>query len=222
MSWYPKKPNFLSSWNLMFHRSYQSAPRKSREFYEQEGIARRYYYVLDDRGRIFLEESKHRSYATSLNDKKFLDFFLSRLRRNETKFNPEIPFVSLCGKEVNYVRPYDTVSALTFGSLIRPDAFTKHELSSLQLSLGFSNLLQPFNPQQVGFDSVTGRLYHKITYHKFLQQDEEWGLLSTPISEELAASGIDQGDSGKFYFEWNDEKFPLLTVESMKKNDHDE
>lgn len=38
-------------------------------------------------------------------DKKFLAFFFNRLRRNETdKYKDDFPWISLCGRERNYLR----------------------------------------------------------------------------------------------------------------------
>ena len=37
-------------------------------------------------------------------DTKFLEFFFKRLRYNKSESYPEFPYVSLCGREMNYVR----------------------------------------------------------------------------------------------------------------------
>jgi Domain of unknown function (DUF4505) len=64
------------------------------------------------------------------------------------------PFISPCGKEVNYVTPEDPRSALVFvdfdrsaGKLMYPGDVAQEEFSALKLS---------FHPE-------TGRLYHSIS-----------------------------------------------------------
>lgn len=62
---------------------------------------------------------------SSITEKKFLQFFFSRIQVNETDSYPEFPFLSLCGRERNYIRCDDL-----------PLVFT-HQVGCLPLSIYF-------------------------------------------------------------------------------------
>lgn len=96
---------------------------KPKEFYEKHAgkdsdKQRCYFYNVDLQGRLFLEDTLPKNIATSIKSEKFLNFFFKRLRRinsNERNFMEEknipmcdYPFVSPCGKELNFVRPAAT------------------------------------------------------------------------------------------------------------------
>lgn len=36
---------------------------------------------------------------------QFLDFFFTRIKINDTGFHPSYPFISMCGKEHNFILP---------------------------------------------------------------------------------------------------------------------
>ncbi|TGJ99288.1 DUF4505 domain-containing protein [Leptospira semungkisensis] len=57
---------------------------------------RKYFYQIDSHGKVFHENSE-------LIDPSFLDFFLTRLRKNRTGEHSEYPYVSPCGQELNFV-----------------------------------------------------------------------------------------------------------------------
>ncbi|EKU22542.1 hypothetical protein NGA_0443110, partial [Nannochloropsis gaditana CCMP526] len=80
---------------------------KSFAFYEEEGLQRRYFYTVDLQGRLYLEESPVKNMTSCLKDDKFLNFFFRQIRRNDTGLHPSYPFVSPCGKEMNYLLPAD-------------------------------------------------------------------------------------------------------------------
>jgi len=63
-----------------------AAPDWSDEWYEEEGRQRRYYYVIDMSGRLFLETVYPKTVASSLKDVKFLNFFFKQLRANDQHF----------------------------------------------------------------------------------------------------------------------------------------
>ena len=48
---------------------------KSNEYYLKQQINRNYFYALDTRGNLYLEDTIPRNIATSMKDKKFLKFF---------------------------------------------------------------------------------------------------------------------------------------------------
>lgn len=88
-------------------------------------------------------------------DKKFLAFFFSRLRLNETdRYFPAFPYISPCGRERNFVRCDD-----------KPVVFT-HVLTDNEgkqiLSYGYAGdlLTVPFEPSKVYVAPSSGRVYH--------------------------------------------------------------
>ena len=101
-------------------------------------ITREYFYSIDGRGRLFHD-------ATELTDEKFLNFFLKRLRVNDTGRKPEYPYVSPCGREMNYVRCADRVIVFV-------------RLDANRLYYG-PDLFVEFEPDRLRFDE-NGRLYH--------------------------------------------------------------
>lgn len=183
---------------------------KDKKFYEIEGKEhRRYFYVLDSRGLLFLEDSKFRNYATCLKDKTFLDFFFKQLRANTTQFYPEIPFVSLCGKEQNFLTVDDPVAAVVFGDLLK----TNDEVEQ-RLSWGFSNLQQSFKPSALVSDHESGRLYHPVVGHKHLT--DRLGLLNQTITDHLstAITTISTADSVKSTILWKGKEYVIRNIKT--------
>ena len=45
---------------------------------------REYFYQIDHKGMLFLEETEPKNYTSCLKDAQFLDFFFKNLRKNET------------------------------------------------------------------------------------------------------------------------------------------
>lgn len=68
---------------------------------------REYYYSVDRKGALYHD-------STELTDEKFLKFFFSRLKRNSSENNQNYPYVSPCGKEMNYLNC--TLSPVVFTS----------------------------------------------------------------------------------------------------------
>jgi hypothetical protein len=89
---------------------------KPIEWYDHHALDRQYFYNVDLQGRLFLEETMPKNIATSLKSAKFLDFFFKQLRPNprDGLFADEYPFISPCGKEMNFVRPFERRSPIVF------------------------------------------------------------------------------------------------------------
>eukprot|EP00934_Nitzschia_sp_Nitz4_P001088 Nitzschia sp. Nitz4//scaffold401_size10831//1277//2211//NITZ4_009056-RA/size10831-snap-gene-0.21-mRNA-1//1//CDS//3329551063//1088//frame0 len=134
---------------------------KTPEFYERhaESDIRRYFYNVDLQGRLFLEETLPKNIATSIKDDKFLNFFFSRVQHCRPKDEEfldsegilqDYPYVSLCGKEINFIRPAAT-----------PIVF--HSFTPDQQNLCYGGtLMKPFDSKQLFLSSKSGRLYHKL------------------------------------------------------------
>jgi hypothetical protein len=129
-----------------------------------------------------------------LKDGRFLDFFFRRLRqttkeeadclRNCGIEAAEYPFVSPCGRELNFVRPAAT-----------PIVFHSLTADRSQLVYGGS-LVIPFDPTRLAISNKTGRLYHQVvgTGERKTNMEElkEYGLvrssLAVTLSEHMTAS----------------------------------
>ena len=98
--------------------SFEILSNRNKNFYEKMAEKRMYFYVIDTRGRLYLEETQPKNIATCMKDGKFLDFFFKNLRLNSTLFFPGIMYVSLCGKELNFVTATDKSSAFVFVDFI--------------------------------------------------------------------------------------------------------
>lgn len=158
--------------------------RKSREFYVENATARNYFYLIDTRGQLFLEETEgSRNMATCLKDKNFLAFFYSQLRVNSTgTFADEYPYVSMCGRERNFVCPQDPMSAFVFaelsmdgtvlfygGATSASSVATAGSGSTSDVQLGPGRVA--FDPAALVYHTETGRLYHPISGHRHLGRD---------------------------------------------------
>jgi len=138
----------------LYEEEIQKRQIKPVEFYEEHAKNRDYFFHVDLLGRLFLEDILPKNIATSLKSSKFLDFFFTMLRPNHTGRFGEYAWVSPCGKEMNFVRPADT-----------PIVFDKLEDGMLIYG---ATLAEPFDPEELGWDEGTDRLYHRVRQHKHL------------------------------------------------------
>ncbi|GAA56036.1 UPF0598 protein CG30010 [Clonorchis sinensis] len=97
------------------------------------------------------------SFPQSVTDKVFLEFFFARLRPNTTgRYDEEFPYLSLCGRERNFVRCDDR-------PIVFLDLVQRAEISHWLLTFGFaqsSKLSVPFQPQHLYMNPNSGRIYH--------------------------------------------------------------
>jgi hypothetical protein len=164
-----------------------------------ENEARRcYFYNVDLQGRLFLEEVLPKNIATCIKDNKFLNFFFSRIRKTSERDHefmdshnvpPEdYPFVSPCGKELNFIRPAAT-----------PIVF--HTLQDNQLLFG-GDLSQPFDPEKLAVSQHTGRLHHQLSEIRLERhggESREYGLVRSSVAVTLAEH-IVHGENDRLNF----------------------
>ena len=138
-----------------------AAGRRTAAFYEENALARRYFYHIDLLGRLFLEETEPKGIATSLKSPKFLAFFFGQLAVNDRSgtFGADYPFVSPCGTEMNYIACADT--PIVFDDLVGGAATSGGELLYAD-----GAHREPFNPSALTMCRTSGRLYHPLTTHK--------------------------------------------------------
>jgi hypothetical protein len=191
---------------------------KPKDFYERhaaDGTSGRrcYFYNVDLQGRLFLEETLPKNVATSIKAPKFLDFFFRRLR-SVTEADKEwmkehdiptedYPFVSPCGKELNFVRPAAT--PIVFHSLVH-----NHDSGDRQLVFGGGDkLVQPFDERRVCTSIKTGRLYHELDENMLRRSrdkadgtpgsHQQYGLIRSSVAVTLSERIVpldDENDDG--------------------------
>ncbi|XP_006879468.1 PREDICTED: UPF0598 protein C8orf82 homolog [Elephantulus edwardii] len=120
-----------------------------------EPRTREYFYFVDHQGQLFLDDSKMKNFITCYKDPQFLVTFFSFLRPNRSgRYEATFPFLSLCGRERNFLRCED-----------RPVVFT-HLLAAgsdpprLSYCGGGKVLSVPFEPERLLPLAANGRLYH--------------------------------------------------------------
>lgn len=163
--------------NLLFHQdknvrhlSYiqgQSPALNIREYFyfiDHQGMVRRIVFLFKNiklinnptlSFQLFLDDARIKNFTSCFKEKKFLTFFFSRIRKNETgRYETEFPYFSPCGREKNYIRCDDTPIVYTHVEHTTDDQFrfyygyTGNELSVL------------FEPDKVIMLQSSGRVYH--------------------------------------------------------------
>lgn len=91
-------------------------------------------------------------------DKQFLKFFFKRLKQNQTtRYTEDFPFVSPCGREMNYIRCDDL--PVVFATITEDPEDDKSP--GLLTFSGIGDLLTfPFQPEKVCMLPESGRIYH--------------------------------------------------------------
>ena len=179
-----------------------AAGTSAAEFYAEENLKRRYYYLLDSRGQLFLASTKHRNFATSLKDRKILSLMgkmmrpineddrklLESLANFPANHSPsDYRFVSLCGKEKNFIATEDDIASVCFTDLEKKadDSKDESEVISNRLQYFGGTLSEEFDPKSLVLGD-TGRLYHKLKEHRHLSNTI--GLLHPSLVQELMSS----------------------------------
>ncbi|KAG8233221.1 hypothetical protein J437_LFUL013276 [Ladona fulva] len=175
-------------------RSYGILLTSSRKVHYVQGQSpepkiREYFYYIDHQGMLFLDDSRMKNFTSCFKDTDFLVFFFKRVQMNNTgRYEEEFPFLSLCGRERNFIRCDDT--PIVYTQVIqgeikkRPKSFKKSSVvqinSQTPLSVNVSEtdigrdkdeyhlscnytgdlLTVPFNPEKVFVSKSEGRVYH--------------------------------------------------------------
>ncbi|CAB0015348.1 unnamed protein product [Nesidiocoris tenuis] len=104
---------------------------------------------------LFLDDSKMKNFTSCFKDKEFLVFFFKRIRPNETDRYVEFPYISLCGRERNYIRCDDTPLVFTH---VRPAENGPGDIFCYGHAGDLMHL--PFEPDKLFMCPTTGRVYH--------------------------------------------------------------
>ncbi|XP_041862665.1 UPF0598 protein C8orf82 homolog [Melanotaenia boesemani] len=144
---------------------------------------REYFYYIDHQGQLFLDDTKMKNFVTCFKDKQFLVFFFSRLRANESgRYEEDFPFLSLCGRERNFLRCDDR--PVVFTHLLQSIAGqqgTTGDQEQLSYCGGAEKLSVPFRPEALYMHPVSGRVYHPCP-----ERSGGVGLIRSTLAIELS------------------------------------
>jgi hypothetical protein len=178
---------------------------------------REYFYYIDHQGQLFLDDTKVKNFITCFKDKKFLDFFFKRLRVNTTgRYHDDFPYVSPCGREMNYIRCDDL--PVVFNWLLTTDKQVIQDIHSYSGSMssapsnellsygGVETLTVPFQPEKLVMFPESGRVYH-------VGPVGGAGLIKSSLAIELSRhfiydEGCSESDS-PVKFEWKGIQYAL-------------
>lgn len=118
---------------------------------------REYFFYVDHHGRLFQDDSRMFHWTAALKEEKLLFNFFKRLKFNTTDRYPEFRFLSLCGKERNFVRCDDRPIVFHNSRILpTPSGDSWHLLHNH----AGEKLAVLFQPHLVTMVPSTGRVYH--------------------------------------------------------------
>ncbi|XP_029284759.1 UPF0598 protein C8orf82 homolog [Cottoperca gobio] len=175
-----------------------------------EARIREYFYYIDHQGQLFLDDTKVKNFVTCFKDKKFLIFFFNRLRSNQSdRYEEHFPFLSLCGRERNFVRCDDR--PVVFTHLLQNPAGSPGITGDQELLSycgGAEKLSAPFQPQALYMHPVSGRVYHPCSEH-----GGGVGLVRSALAIELSPFFVYASEHGQSeqptHFLWGGQKHTL-------------
>ncbi|CAG5135293.1 unnamed protein product [Candidula unifasciata] len=167
---------------------------------------REYFYYIDHQGQLFLDDTKIKNFTSCFKEKDFLVFFFKRLKVNTTgRYVDEFPFISLCGREHNYVRCNDTPIVYTH-IIQNPSSAT----DLLSFGGAGDKLTVKFEPENLCMLPQTGRVYHPAS-----EQYGSIGLIKSALAIELSKSfEFASGDESQppSHFTWKGHRYDLTNV----------
>lgn len=158
----------------------------------------------DDALQLFLDDAKTKNFTCCFKDKHFLAFFMSRLGRNDIipARYPAFPYLSLCGRERNFVRCADR--PVVFTELLQKSDASYHLCCN---HLGESHSV-PFHPQFLSMNPHSGRVYYPG-----VREDLGIGLVKSSLAMELSKGfEFESGDESRppTWFNWHGQRFELI------------
>ncbi|XP_062857250.1 UPF0598 protein C8orf82 homolog [Trichomycterus rosablanca] len=137
---------------------------------------REYFYYIDHQGQLFLDDTKMKNFVTCYKDQKFLVFFFKQLKVNSSgRYQQQFPFLSLCGRERNFLRCDD--QPIVFTHLLSDRGPEEH----LSYCGGGVKLMVPFRPESLFMNPKSGRVYHPAP-----KQTGGVGLVCSALAIELS------------------------------------
>lgn len=145
-----------------------------------------------------------KNFTSCFKERKFLHFFFTRIRVNETgRYGKVFPYVSLCGRERNYIRCDDLPIVFTH-------VFIDGQARN-QFSYGHAGELLsfPFQPESICMLPESGRIYHPAP-----ERAGGVGLIKSSLAIEFStyfkyASDTDCDSECPTHFTWNGISYKL-------------
>ncbi|XP_012286384.1 UPF0598 protein CG30010 [Orussus abietinus] len=190
---------------------YSSNSRNSRNYatYIQgqcpEPRVREYFYYIDHQGMLFLDDSRMKNFTSCFKDKKFLAFFFKRLRTNNLERYKEFPYISLCGRERNFVRCDDL--PIVFTHIIERHNVKSGDIEHLFSYAHADDLLTvPFEPNKIYMNINSGRVYHPAP-----EVAGGAGLVTSKLAIEFSSFfTFEKGERhGPTHFTWKGRRYDL-------------
>ncbi|XP_055695419.1 UPF0598 protein CG30010 [Lutzomyia longipalpis] len=159
---------------------------------------REYFYFIDHEGRLYLDDARMKNFTSCFKDKKFLHFFFTRVRLNNTdRYSGSFPYLSPCGRERNFIRCDDL-----------PIVYTHTMEDGMKLSYNHAGdlLTVPFQPDKIFMSPDTGRVYHPA-----IERYGSIGLIRSKLAIEFSKNFDFQDGEAQppTHFTWKGTKFEL-------------
>lgn len=187
---------------------------------QKEGM-REYFYYIDHQGQLFLEGTKIQNFTTCFKDKKFLIFFFKRLQLNNTdRYQKDFPYISRCGREMNYIRCESV--PIVFTDILEKDNNSNNNDEIVMNGIG-KEMTLPFQPKQLCMLPRNGRVYHPAS-----SKVGGAGILKTSLAIKFSTYFLfENGDEEidpPSHFVWNNVTYTLTNElwEVMKHLNVDE
>ncbi|XP_029634798.1 UPF0598 protein CG30010 [Octopus sinensis] len=161
---------------------------------------REYFYYIDHQGQLFLHDARIKNFTSCFKEKRFIEFFFKRLRLNKTQRYPDFPYISLCGRERNFISCDD--KPIVYLELVKDSATTDY----LYYGGYKADLKVPFEPTELCMLPSNGRVYYptKDLYGGI-------GLIKSKIAIELSQYFVfENGElEPPTHIDWNNQRHEL-------------
>eukprot|EP00041_Stephanoeca_diplocostata_P011349 m.187158 g.187158 ORF g.187158 m.187158 type:complete len:223 (+) comp18499_c0_seq1:262-930(+) len=195
-------------------RSFISCPQQRRasctSIYTQgeelDKKRRCYFYFVDHNGYVFLDDVRMRNFTSCYKDPEFLQFFYRRLRASRPtdpafdRYGKQFPWVSPCGREINYIRCDDT--PIVYDSLQKEQEDGENWL----LCYAGGRITTKFDPGQLTFSKTTGRMYYP---HDTIGNALVASQLVLKLAKEIEEDDVDENSVS---IVWQGDRVVLHTV----------
>ncbi|CAF0752228.1 unnamed protein product [Adineta steineri] len=171
---------------------------------------REYFYYIDSFGQLFLDDTRFKNFTSCYKDPKFLHFFFTRVQANtynDRPYSSTFPYVSLCGRERNFIRCADVPFVLT-RLLDDNGLFECCHIPSTIFSI-------QFQPEKLYVKPDTGRIYYPLSekFHTGI------ALIKDAIAEQLSSHLIydDKIDGLPISIKWKGKIYELKKDNQIEK-----
>nr|XP_003699984.1 PREDICTED: UPF0598 protein CG30010 [Megachile rotundata] len=173
----------------------------------QPGI-REYFYYINHEGMLFLDDARVKNFTSCFKDTKFLIFFFKNLGINVTnRYTEDFPYISRCGRELNFVRCDDL--PFVFTKIVQTKDDLTGEVTDVLFYARVEKLLQvKFQPDKLYMNVHSGRIYHPAP-----AKGGKIGLVASKLAIELSSQfEFENGEeNAPTHFNWRGKRYSLDT-----------